>query len=157
MTFARLTTVPTRDSSTVNNIEQMQETFWRWKPLEFTERSHSAIEKNCQANFIQISSMPTQPKSLHCHHNWAPWRRPSHLQCCNVRVWEIRQRSFHVRSFSILFCFPVWARRDDVIKGEQWFNDLELVYIQNLSSWQKRPPTCTKHQKYCPQNDIKSI
>ena len=30
-----------------------------------------------------------------------------------------RQRYFHVLSFSILFSFPVWARRDYIIKGEQ--------------------------------------
>ena len=152
VTFARLTTVPgypcgiSLPRITVKTCKRLSEEKSRLNSFEDESRLNLQgkgairylLRNLTKPNFW---SMATQPSSLHSHHrNRGRWRRPSHLQCCDVRLWEPYTSNALSRPFLFYpFCFPVWARRDYRIKGEQWFNDLEVVYIQNLPSWKKRP------------------
>ena len=167
LTFARLTTVPMRDFTTEDNIEEMQEAFWRWKPLkqfwrwkplEFTgERSHSGLEKSYQTKLFHIV-----PNFLN------QWRHSpgaftafiTEIGRGGIKVTSnavmfvsgnpTHQRSFHVLFFSILFCFPVWSKRNYII-NQRWTmiqRILNLFTSKNCRHGRKVGPNIHKRTSF---------
>ena len=140
------------------------EQFWRWKPLEFTgERSHSGLEKSYQTKFCKFpQSMATQPRSLHCgrrhraqfrwwewhwhYRNWARWRRPSHLQCCDVHLlgpYMPKVLSSPFLFYPFLFSCLVKAKLYNQSKVN---NDSTILNLLTSKNWShgRKGPTFTK-------------